>query len=68
MRDRIILGFKTSILPLRGLQPTPANCETAIKYLNYWATILAMSDPKLDFKQARTVLKAATTEIRPCMK
>ena len=62
MRDRIILGFKTSILPLRGLQPTPANCETAIKYLNYWATILSMSDPKLDFKQAKTVLKAATTE------
>jgi hypothetical protein len=63
MRDRIILGFKTSILPLRGLQPTPANCETAIKYLNYWATILSMSDPKLDFKQAKTVLKAATMEI-----
>lgn len=62
MRDRIILGFKTSILPLRGAQPTPANCETAIKYLNYWATILSMSDPKLDFKQAKTVLKAATTE------
>lgn len=63
MRDRIILGFKTSILPLRGAQPTPANCETAIKYLNYWATILSMSDPKLDFKQAKTVLKAATTEV-----
>jgi hypothetical protein len=63
MRDRIILGFKTSILPLRGAQPTPANCETAIKYLNYWATILSMSDPKLDFKQAKTVLKAATMEI-----
>ena len=62
MRDRIILGFKTSILPLRGAQPTPANCETAIKYLNYWATILSMSDPKLDFKQAKTVLKAATME------
>ena len=62
MRDRIILGFKTSILPLRGAKPTPANCETAIKYLNYWATILSMSDPKLDFKQAKTVLKAATTE------
>ena len=62
MRDRIISGFKTSILPLRGTQPTPANCETAIKYLNYWATILSMSDPKLDFKQAKTVLKAATTE------
>ena len=62
MRDRVISGFKTSILPLRGLQPTPANCETAIKYLNYWATILSMSDPKLDFKQAKTVLKAATTE------
>ena len=63
MRDRIILGFKTSILPLRGAQPTPANCEAAIKYLNYWATILSMSDPKLDFKQAKTVLKAATMEI-----
>ena len=62
MRDRVISGFKTSILPLRGLQPTPANCETAIKYLNYWATILSMSDPKLDFKQAKTVLKAATME------
>ena len=62
MRDRIISGFKTSIAPLRGDQPTPANCETAIKYLNYWATILSMSDPKLDFKQAKTVLKAATTE------
>jgi hypothetical protein len=62
MRDKIILGFKTSIAPLRGTQPTPANCETAIKYLNYWATILSMSDPTLDFKQARTVLKAATTE------
>jgi hypothetical protein len=32
MRDKIILGFKTSIAPLRGAQPTPANCETAIKY------------------------------------
>ena len=62
MRDRIILGFKASIAPLRGTQPTPANCETAIKYLNYWATILSMSDPTLDFKQARTVLKAATME------
>jgi hypothetical protein len=62
MRDRIILGFKTSIAPLRGLQPTPANCEMAIKYLNYWATILSMSDPTLDFKQARIVLKAATME------
>lgn len=62
MRDKIILGFKTSIAPLRGTQPTPANCETAIKYLNYWATILSMSDPKLDFKQARIVLKAATME------
>jgi hypothetical protein len=60
MRDKIILGFKTSIAPLRGAQPTPANCETAIKYLNYWATILSMSDPTLDFKRARTVLKAAT--------
>ena len=39
MRDKIILGFKTSIAPLRGTQP-----------------------PTLDFKQARTVLKAATTE------
>jgi hypothetical protein len=62
MRDKIILGFKTSIAPLRGVQPTPANCETAIKYLNYWATILSMSDPTLDFKQARIVLKAATME------
>jgi hypothetical protein len=62
MRDKIILGFKTSIAPLRGTQPTPANCETAIKYLNYWATILSMSDPTLDFKQARIVLKAATME------
>jgi len=62
MRDKIILGFKTSIAPLQGIQPTPANCETAIKYLNYWATILSMSDPTLDFKQARTVLKAATME------
>ena len=62
MRDKIILGFKTSIAPLQGIQPTPANCETAIKYLNYWATILSMSDPTLDYKQARTVLKAATTE------
>ncbi len=62
MRDKIILGFKTSIAPLRGAQPTPANCETAIKYLNYWATILSMSDPTLDFKQARIVLKAATME------
>jgi hypothetical protein len=60
MRDKIILGFKTSIAPLQGIQPTPANCETAIKYLNYWATILSMSDPTLDFKRARTVLKAAT--------
>jgi hypothetical protein len=34
MRDKIILGFKTSIAPL----------------------------PTLDFKQAKTVLKAATTE------
>lgn len=62
MRDKIILGFKTSIAPLQGIQPTPANCETAIKYLNYWATILSMSDPTLDFKRARTVLKAATME------
>jgi hypothetical protein len=38
MRDEIILDFKDAIAPLRGLQPTPANCETAIKYLNYWAT------------------------------
>ena len=60
MRDKIILGFKTSIAPLQGIQPTPANCETAIKYLNYLATILSMSDPTLDFKRARTVLKAAT--------
>ena len=63
MRNRIISGFKMSIAPLRGAQPTPANLEAAVKYLNYWATILAMSDPKLDFKQAKTVLKAATMEV-----
>jgi hypothetical protein len=61
MRDRIILGFKASIAPLRGLKPTPANCETALLLLGCWAEALAMAD-RLTVKEAREILKAATME------
>lgn len=67
MRNRIISGFKMSIAPLRGAQPTPANKETALLLLGCWAEALAMAE-RLTIKEARDILKAATTEIRPCMK